>query len=192
MYQTAQDGQPGSWVKSVKRRLTSTDHEEHGITQEPNNLHSLPAVKLVVDQKGSEVVSTQTDTYVDHVPVPRHNDITGRVRADNLNESGGEELVTIEQEVVEEPTQSGTNQTTSKMSADKLERMKIVAGLVDSHVLLGTTKSGRRVLLLVKSEVGEPKSHHSHNAKRNSVSPLSRDRGVRRVARMVENEEKDN
>lgn len=123
-------------MKSVKSKLTSTNHEEHGITQESNNLHSLPAVKLVVDQKGSKVVTTQTDTDVDHVPVPSHNDITGRVRADDLNESGSKELVTVEQKVVEEPTHSGTNKTTSKVSADQFEGVEIVAGLVDSHVLL--------------------------------------------------------
>lgn len=123
-------------MKSVKSKLTSTNHEEHGITQESNNLHSLPAVKLVVDQKGSKVVTTQTDADVDHVPVPSHNDITGRVRADDLNESGSKELVTVEQKVVEEPTHSGTNKTTSKVSADQFEGVEIVAGLVDSHVLL--------------------------------------------------------
>lgn len=79
----------------------------------------------------------------------------------------------------------------SKVSVDKFERVEIVVGLVDLYVFFGMMKSSRSVFFFVKLEVCELEGYGCYNSKRNLVSLLSRDFRVRRVVRMVENEEKD-
>lgn len=171
--------------------LTSRNQEEDTIGQETNDLHSATTVELVVNEEGGEVVSDELDEDVDQVPEPGGGDVTARVGRDDLDERRLEELVSVEQEVVEEPVGSGTEETASEVAGNELEILDIVSGLVDVVVPLGSLKGARRVDLLVVTVVSEPEGHGGHNGERDSVSPLGGNGGVRGKTTVVEDQQKD-
>lgn len=43
----------------MNRELTSRDQEQDRVGQEPNSLHPLPSVKLVINEESSQVVTTE-------------------------------------------------------------------------------------------------------------------------------------
>jgi len=145
----------------------------------------------VVDQECCKIVSHERNTDIDQIPQPARHDIVLCARGDDFDECGSKQLVTVEQEVVEEPSGRGTNDTTAKMGEDELERLEIVSRLVYPRVLLRSSKSGRRVDFFVVSVISEPEGHHSHDGERYTECPLCGEGRVWGIAGAVEDEQED-
>lgn len=80
----------------------------------------------MVDQEGSEIVPAKRDTNVDEIPQPGSHDAVVSWR-DDLDERRGEQLVTVEQEIVEEPSGGGTDQSAGEVGSNELEGVDIIA-----------------------------------------------------------------
>lgn len=105
--------------------LTSRNQEQNRIRQEPNHLHPLPPITLVVNHERRQVISAKPDTDVEQVPEPIVD--KGRVGRDDLDEAGSEELVAVEQEIVEEPSEGGADHAAGEVGCDEFEGLDIVA-----------------------------------------------------------------
>ena len=179
----------GRGLKGVEQN--GGEEEEDKVGDESDNLESLPADKLVVDEQGRGVVPAKPDTTVEQVPVPTDNDrvVTG---ADDLDERRLEELVSVESEIVGKPSKGRGKDSTSKVGKDELERLDVVSGLVDPGVLLAPHQGRARVLHLVITVVGQPEGGQGHDPELDPERPLSRDGRVRGVTgSVVETQEED-
>ena len=134
--------------------------EEDEIHQETKLLHPFAAEKFVVDKERSQVVSTKRDTDVNQIPKPSgHN--RGRVGRENFDELGLEELVSVKENIVTEPTTSGGEDTAAKVSEGQLERLNVVTSNV--VLLLGYCKLLGSQRHLIPSVVDEPEGADSGN-----------------------------
>lgn len=146
-------------------------YEENKVEEETDTLHSLTTVKLVINQERSHVVTNECDGDVDQVPEPSSHDALA-IRVQDLDESRLEELVAVECEIVGEPCTGGSDNSSSEVAEDELERLDIVAGLVHSCVLLGLLESGTRIVHSVVSVVDEPEGHERHDSELYPEGPL--------------------
>lgn len=143
----------------------------------------------MVDEEGGKVVADEGDADVDEVPEPGGHDVALAAGRNDLDESRGEELVAVEQEVVEQPAHGRADHAAAKVARGELERLKVVARLVDPRILLRSLQGSRAVDLLVVSVVRQPESHDRHDRERDSESPLGGNNVVGRVTASVEDDQ---
>ena len=163
------------------------DDEEDKVHEEAKSLHSLAAVKLVVDEEGGEVVAGKGDADVDEVVEPAFHD-GGLVTGDDLDEFGLEELVAVEEDVIRKPSTCGGNHAGTKVSKGEPEGCGVVARNLVFLLGRGELLAGR--LHLVGTEINKPEGSDSWNGEGDSISPLDGQLRIRGVSRaVVEDEE---
>ena len=161
--------------------------EEDEAEQEANLLHPLAAVELVINQEGGQVVAGKRAADVDQVPEPSGHD-GGGVGREDLDELGLEELVSVEENIVTEPTTGSGDDATSEVTEGQLERFHVVTS--DSVLLLGSHQLLGGQWHLVPSVVDEPEGTDGGDGEGDSVGPLGGHLGVGWVsAAVVEDEE---
>jgi hypothetical protein len=121
------------------------DEEENSVGEESETLQPLPSDELVVNEQGGHVVSNKSNTTVEQVPVPSDNNGLGSIGTNDLDEGRLEKLVSVESEIVGEPGESSSEQTSTKVTEDELQRGNVVTRLVDTGVLFGTHQRGTRI-----------------------------------------------
>lgn len=164
------------------------EQDEH--QQESDHLHPLATIELVVDQERGHVVTCERDTHIAQVPQPgRHNRAV--IRANDIDEFGLEELVSVEENIVGEPSAGGSKDTEAEILEGQVKRLPVVTG--DRALFLGSRQLFASSLHVVGTVVDQPQRAHGRDSKRNTVGPLSGDSRVRRVSRTgVEAQEKNN
>lgn len=141
----------------------SRDDEHEEAHEETNLLHHLAAVKLVVNEERGKVVTSQRHSNVDQIPGPVGHEGVGVVRND-LDELTLEELVSVEKDVIAEPSTSSSKQTTTKVGEAVLESSHVVASNIGS--VLGLRQLLGSVGHLPSSVVNEPKSTNGGECER--------------------------
>ena len=144
----------------------------------------------MIDQQSGHVITDQRNANVDQVPEPSSHHALA-IRIQNLDERRLEELVTVECEIVGKPCTGRCDDSTAKVVEDELERLDVVAGLIDSSMLLGLFEGSGRVVHAIESVVGEPESHERHDSELHSESPLGGNFAVRWVTAAVEDQEEN-
>jgi hypothetical protein len=143
------DGCAGLLKLRVEDGGEEVDEEVEG---ETDLLHAATAVELVVDEEEGEVVSDEGDGQVDEVVLP--GDDEGSSRVNDADEGGRENLGTVEEDVVGEPSSGGGNETTPVVRVEELERVHVVTA--DGLLLLCRNEVLVGVLDLVDTVVEEP------------------------------------
>ena len=92
---------------------------------------------------------------------------------DDANKFGLEKLVSVEKDIVTEPTTSSSDQTGTEVGERKSQRLSVVSG--DLSLGLGGSKLLASRLHLEGSEVDEPERSNGRNGKGNTVGPLRSD-----------------
>jgi hypothetical protein len=160
----------------VVLELEGGDDEENEAHHETDDLHPLAAIQLVVDEPAGTVVTGKLTSDVDQGPEPvSHN--TLRVRADDSNELALEELVTVKEDIVGEPTAGGGKKTRREVLENESERLLIVSS--DRGLLLLGLELLRGSAHVVGTVVDEPEGADGRDSEGDTVSPLSGDSGVR-------------
>lgn len=150
------------------------DDEEEEHHEETDSLHADSTVELVVHEQGSEVVSDERDGDVDQVVEPAVHD--GRVDGDDdLDERRLEELGAVEEEIGREPASGRTDESTSEVADEELERLDVVSSDGSLLPLLSLELSVHRVVSSVVPVVGEPERHEANDTELDSESPLDRE-----------------
>jgi len=114
-----------------------TNEEDDTVTQEPDNLHPLATVELVVDEERGHVVTGERDTDIYQVPKPAIHEVGSSVGRYDLDEGGSEQLVAVEKEIIEEPPAAGTDHAATKVVEDELEIGDVVTGDVGASLSVG-------------------------------------------------------
>ena len=150
----------------------------------------------MVNKNRSHVVTGHLDTNVDQIVKPlgtkrvRVVGITFRLTSNNVNELVGENLVTVEEKVVAEPTHGRSKETMPVMVQRKLERSNVVTRGVQT--CLSISESALSVLDPVVTVVREVKRDSGNKAKRHTERELSGIGLDGRLECVVEDQEKDN
>lgn len=167
--------------------LEAGNDEEDEAHHETDDLSPLATVELVIDGPHSAVVTGHLDTDVGEGPEPAGHD--GVILGDDLDEVALEELVTVEENIVGEPSTSGGNETRSEVPEGQLERLGVVSG-DGSLLLLGLEllAGGAHVVCTV---VDEPQSTGSGDGERNTVGPLSGSGGESSRVTTVEDQQQE-
>ena len=153
--------------------VESWDDEHDETHEETELLHILATVELVVDEERGQVVTGERDTNVNQVPEPSRHDVTRLVGCgvNDLDECALEQLVSVEEDVVAEPSTGGTDETRTKVLERHLQRLNIVPG--DVGPLLGHVEGLGCEWHLVPSVVDEPEGTDSWDGERDTEGPLS-------------------
>lgn len=144
-------------------------HVHDEAEQEAHDLHPLAAVELVVHEHNGSIVAHQGDNAVDETPLPGNEDRLG-VGADDLDKVTGEELGTVEENVVGEPSTSSGHNTRSKVLESEAERLGVVTS--DRVLLLGGCQLLTGGLHVVCTVVDQPESTNHGDDEGDTVGPL--------------------
>lgn len=88
----------------MERRNDEADEIHH----EPNTLHPLTSIKLMVNEPRSSVISSERTSDIDQVVQPTSHNT--RSWLDNLDELRLENLVSVEEKIIAEPTSGRCDQ----------------------------------------------------------------------------------
>lgn len=174
---------------SVVVVLEARNDEEDEAHHETDDLTPLATVELVVNGPHGTVVTGQLNTDVGQGPEPAGHDSV-IVGGNGLDEVALEELVTIEENVVGEPSTGGGDETRSEVAEGQLERLGVVSG--DRSLLLLGLKLLASSAHVVGTVVDEPKGTGGGDGEGNTVDPLGGSLGESSGVTTVEDQqEKD-
>ena len=169
--------------------LEARDDEENEAHHETDDLTPLTTVELVVDSPHSTVVTSHLTGNVGQSPEPASHDSVV-VGADNLNEVTLEELITVEEDIVGEPTTGSGEQTGPEVLQGQLERLGIVTS--DGSLLLLGLELLAGSAHVVGTVVDEPEGTGGGNGEGDTVDPLGSDGGEMGGVTTVEDQEQQN